>query len=231
MQLTKLWKPVALAILFLIGTGAAVAPSAHADTITYNVTFSDLGELTGRSDYNLNFILTPYGDANNSTTINFSNFNYGSGGSGPSNLGPLTDAGPFNESFSPFVAGDSLSFLITADFTPDADAPDSLAFGFFEGPGNYTETSTTPTTGFSGGQGFNYFTIDFFDSNPSVSTFAGTNPAMPAPTITVVATPEPQTWAMMFLGLGIVLFAIKRKKTTEDESSAVPVPIEPAQMR
>jgi hypothetical protein len=211
MQLKTLSKT---AILALACTTGALAPqTAQADTIGYNVNFGSLGALNGNSTYNLDFTLIPFGTPNSSTTVNIGNFNYG-GGSGPSSLGPLTDVSTFEEVFSPFTAGSSLSFNILANYTPEAANPDVLTFGLFTGSLNFTQTSTTPTRGSATGDGMSYFTITFNGATPTINTYAGTSPAFAAPTITT--TPEPATWAMMAMGLGALgLLGYKRKRNAE----------------
>jgi hypothetical protein len=192
------------ASVLLFGVLAFPQSQAHAATIGYNVNFSSLGSLAGSSDYNLDFQLIPNAAPNNSTMVSFSNFNYGSGGSGPSTLPALSDSSPFEETFSPFTAGNSLSFNILANYTPET-SPDVLSFGLFS-------TSTGANTATTAPDGVSYFTISFNGANPTVSAYAGTSPAFAAPTIT--ATPEPATWAMMAIGIcSIGLLGWKRRKS------------------
>jgi hypothetical protein len=199
--------PLLAASVLLLGVLALPQSQAHADAIGYNVNFASLGSLAGSTDYNLDFQLIANAPPNNSTTVSFSNFNYGSGGSGPSSLTSLSDTSPFEESMSPFTAGSSLSFNVLANYTPET-SPDVLSFGLFS-------TSTGNNTSTAASDGFSYFTIDFSSATPTVRSYAGTNPAFAAPVIT--ATPEPATWAMMVMGVGALgVLGFKRRK---DEAS------------
>jgi hypothetical protein len=188
--------------------GMALAPrAAHADAIGYNIGI-DVGNLSS-GNYTFYFNIAD-GDGVANTTMNFSNFT----ASGPSTYtgsgtpAPfiLTDTGSgteFNDSISFFSggAGGQVAFDFTADFTA---SPDSFFLSVFDSSNADVPTADAFRSALFelNFDGSGYRTYDF-NSGPS-----------PTVRVTAIATPEPATWAMMLMGLALVLAMLKRNKKT-----------------
>lgn len=84
--------------------------------------------------------------------------------------------------------------------------------GGFPGPLSFTVTAANPLSlaslGFNSVGGNNiYFTSDLVISNGNTGNVGATRPAAPVP--------EPATWAMMFVGFGMVGFGLRRRGRVE----------------
>lgn len=120
----------------------------------------------------------------------------------------------FSQNFNP---GSLLSFNLAADNRNSGGlataTPDSLSFLILNRSNNPIATFDAAGNPSSGNQ---LFTISFNqDGSQSVQSFgfrdaAGTTTFFA--TVTPTAVPEPQTWAMFALGLGAILWTLRRRK-------------------
>ena len=91
---------------------------------------------------------------------------------------------------------------------------DSVSLQLFDITNNVPYSTTA-------GDDFTLFRVTFDSlNNPSFLTYETDDAAFGTPiaaSITVVATPEPETWAMFALGLGLIAWALKRKKQSANQ--------------
>lgn len=201
----------AFALLF-----AFVPRAVFADDIL-NVSI-DTATLAGQAGSEVVFELTDgsgTGDANNTAAL--SGFTLGSGtlgsvdslnsfGAYSGDLGSvltLTD-GSFLTLFGQFLTpGNALSF--TLDLTTNVDAggtPDQFSTYLYDGSGNPLATTTDPT-GFD-----SLLTINLDSANPITNNYDTALVTASAPT---VPTPEPETLALLAIGLaGLALVSLRR---------------------
>jgi hypothetical protein len=217
---------IALAVT-LSALGTASQP-AHAALIGYNVNLGTFGlagqdrDTNGVNDtYRLDYFFNNGGTSGNSTAT-LGNFSFG-GGVGTAATPPTfsdRDA-PLDGDGFPILTpassgtlttpGNQLSFNVAFDYTIDSPAPDQFSFAIYN-------NANSQYIGTTSGDGISLFTIDFTAGNPNVNTYGSQatpgNPdyGLSAPTVT--ATPEPETWAMMALGIcSVGLLGWKRRKS------------------
>lgn len=148
---------------------------------------------------------------NNSVTI--SHFTYGGGSptGGATLFGGVAGGLNFNnvsfdnsqffqELFQAFTPGTTLSFNVALTGNVDAGSPDGFSVSILD-----NALGNVPTSGF----GSQLMQIDVNGTAPQ--TFAGTGD-FSGLTLSVAAIPEPQTYALMLAGLGLLGFAARRKQ-------------------
>ena len=226
--------PVALTAAALLTFAAA----GRADT-TYHVSLNTSSLTTLASPpgpFSLDFQLIDGGDPSNNTAT-ISNFNFGTGGSAPTDdLGAssngtasgglasgtisLADDALTNELYEAFTPGSSLTFDVTLTTNPEPSAtsnPDAFTFSLLDG--GLTAIPTLDPT-----MADTLVAVDIADT-PIVSTFAtdpsralsdGTaTPAIEAPTAVAAAVPEASSFASLGLLLvGLGAFAVRCTRRT-----------------
>lgn len=211
-----------LTLLLLLLVVWCTSGVSLADTIQYRIEFNDPNAFqfdAGSSPYSMNFYLS---GSSGTTTISGSNF-LGSG-TDPSTSFTLNNSTSDSEAFVNFTppttspTSDSLSFDLFANYAPASG--DNFSFGIYKNFGAANQDFITTTEG----QGISFFTIDFANpSGPFVRTYSSNDPGfnIAAPTVRVVATPEPETWAMMAMGL-VALGVLGWKRRRRESSQAEP---------
>ncbi len=120
----------------------------------------------------------------------------GSGGGGSTGGGEVTPIDtPEAESFVPAVAPSTDDPIIGGSTTPQTSTPN------VSWPSDPVQSTLVPDRG-----------REFFPVPPVPTTPAFVVPQVPGTIVTVPAVPEPSTYAMMLLGLCIVIGLSKRKK-------------------
>lgn len=197
-----------LGLLLAAGTSFGQARECRADMLNFNINFGNTSALG--SNFSLDFQLAN-SNALNTTNLTIQNF-MGSVTPAPGSTFTLSDSTANSELITPFASAATnpapFSFDILANFTPNAASPDQLVFFFAN---NADPSGASDTT--------NLFSITFNSGNPNSvgrASFASTNPNVPAPTITVTAVPEPETWFMMALGLSFICAMFQRRKARRE---------------
>jgi phosphate/sulfate permease len=191
-----------LVVAALLGCLALVPRSAYADTIGYNIGI-DTGNL-GPGNYNFFFSLGDSdGVANTTTTVNNFTTTPTTGTSSYINSTPftLTDLGTTTNDQVSFTAGGRVNFNLTANYSPSND---TFFVSVFD-----SANADVPTTDPLGRSAL--FELNFNGSGFQTYNFT----AGPAPTVRVVATPEPATWAMMLIGVALVIGMMKRGRKSD----------------
>jgi hypothetical protein len=191
-----------LVVAALLGSLALMPGSAHADTIGYNIGI-DTGNL-GPGNYSFFFSLGDSdGVANTTTTVNNFTTTPTTRTSSYINATPftLTDRGTSTNDQVSFTAGGRVNFNLAANYTPSND---TFFVSVFD-----SANADVPTTDPFGRSAL--FELNFNGSGFRTYNFT----AGPAPTVTVVATPEPATWAMMLIGMALVIGMMKRGRKSD----------------
>ena len=146
---------------------------------------------------------------NNSATISNFTFSGGSASGSPTLLGATGDIGSsisfnnsnsFQELFQTFTSGTRLGFDVSMTTNLDGATPDAFAFAILD-----NGLLNIPTNGL----GDSLVLVNLDSATPAVQTFAGTGDFAQ---VTVTAVPEPETFALMLLGLGLMGAFARRKK-------------------
>ncbi|MBZ5673919.1 MAG: NF038129 family PEP-CTERM protein [Acidobacteriia bacterium] len=203
-------------VLLLLTVAVSAIRADVVKTVTLDT--AGLGILPG-GPFSLAFELadgTGSGDGNNSVVL--SDFQFGFGGSPSASplftlgavLGDLsstvtlTDADVANVFVQDFVAGDTLSFLLSFTTNVDAGTPDEFIFSILDSSLNPLPTSSaSPLSPF--------LAIDLDSANPAILTFDGIG--VPAPTVADApsAVPEPSSAALLIIPLVAFVWAGRRK--------------------
>ena len=157
--------------------------------------FNDGGILGNNSATLSNFLLGGGSAAGSPTTFD------GATGSVLSNNVSFNNSGSFQELYEGFTAGSTLSFTVNLTNNSDGLTPDAFVVGILD-----NTLGNIPTTGF----GNQLAQIDLTGAALAPQTFAGTG-AFSGVSVTVAPIPEPETYAMLIAGLGLLGFAARRK--------------------
>ena len=205
MKLTKKINMLAAASLMLCAT-TGFAQLYHVDVNTSTLGASASAPFSVDFQFNDGVIL-----GNNSATV--SNFSYGGGSASGSPIlssgvaGGLGTSITFNNSVSfaeiyqGITPGTSFGFNVALTNNSDGVAPDSFSFAILDsGLANIT------TSGFGG----SLMQVSLTGSTLAPLTFNGTGD-FTGVTVTLAPIPEPETYAMLIAGLGLLGFAARRK--------------------
>lgn len=190
----------------LLGASASYAASYHIEVNT-----AGLG-LSPSAPFSLDFQFNDGGVLNNNTAT-VSNFNFfgGSAGGSPTLISGATgdiaavvpsvtfnNSGAFQELFQGFTPGTKLSFDVAMTTNLDGATPDAFVFAILD-----NGLANIPTNGL----GNSLVLVEINSTLPAVQTFAGTGEFA-----SVTAVPEPETFAMLLAGLGLVGAVVRRKQ-------------------
>lgn len=203
MKLVKKLNMLAAAGLMLCAT------SGFAQLYQVDINTSTLG-----SGYSIDLQFNDGGVLGNNTAT-LSNFTFGGGsaagspatfggaaGSLQSNSVTFNNSSSFQELYEGFTAGSTLSFKVNLSNNSDGATPDAFVVALLD-----NTLANIPTTGF----GSQLLQIDLTGSSLAPQSFAGTG-AFSGVTVNVAPIPEPETYAMMIAGLGLLGFAARRKR-------------------
>jgi hypothetical protein len=207
-------KTLPLAAMLLLFAGASHAGLYH---VTIDTSALNLPSISGNGPFSLDFQLNNGSPVNNNTAV-ISNFSFGGGGApfGQSTaIGgasgdlqgtiSLVGSSDFNEFFQSFTAGSVVGFDLSLTQKVNGVAPDAFAIAILD-----NNLSNIPTTGF--GNTLLYGVID--TTSPltirQLNLASGTGDYAGV-TISAAPVPEPQTYAMLLAGLGLLGYAARRR--------------------
>jgi hypothetical protein len=184
--------------------------SAHAATI-FHVTVNT-SSLIGSSSapFSLDFQFNNGTVLNNNSAV-VNNFSYSGGAAtgSPTLLGGATgnisssvvfnNSSAFQELFQTFTPGTSLGFDVNLSTFLDGATPDAFVFAILD-----KNLANIPTTGL----GDALLLVNINSANPPKQTFSGTGAFA---NVTVAATPEIGSCALLLVALPVVGFAVKKR--------------------
>jgi hypothetical protein len=202
-------------LLAFLALALGLVRPATADV--YNVTI-DTSSISGNSGF-LDFQFNPGNTPPPLGTVTISNFSGGQIGSGELRMGDVSagtlpssisinNTSSYNDYYTPFTYGSSLSFKLS--FSGSAlTSPNVSSFAFSlldnANPQAGLLTSNPDSTAFWIDVG----KVNVGDNKTSLTNF-GMLPG--AGSVVMAAVPEPEEYAMMLMGAGMVAFQVKRKQ-------------------
>lgn len=191
--------------LMLLCASTSQAAFFHVDVNTASLIGSSSAPFSLDFQFNDGGVL-----GNNTATV--SNFSYGGGGAtgvptlfdgAAGSIGSsitFDNSGTFQELFQTFTPGTTLGFDVFLTTSLDGATPDAFVFAILD-----SALHNIPTTGL----GDSLLLVNIDSATPTAQTFAGTGNFAG---VTVSAIPEPETHAMLLLGLGLMGLAAQRRK-------------------
>jgi hypothetical protein len=125
----------------------------------------------------------------------------------------LQSASFFNEVVQPVTLGNRIRFNLnlTENFSAGTTTPDALSVFLLDSQGNPIIYTTDPT-------GSNALFLSNIDgsSHSDLHNYSDLSSQISWNVTSVSAVPEPEEWAMMIIGLGLVALQVRNKKTKDN---------------